>query len=73
MGKRAELCDTPKRREAKRAEWSETEVKKRAQAARDENWEKNLTEMTRVAEERITNGKLTAVANEIDDGALNRI
>ena len=51
----------------------ETEVKKRAQAAGDNNWENNLTEMIRVAEERSINMKLTAITKGINDGPLDRI
>ena len=36
--KGAELWDAQKRCEAGRAEWLETEVKKRAHAAEDDNW-----------------------------------
>ena len=41
--RRAELWDTPKRCEAGRVDWLEAEVKKRTQAAGDNNWEKNLS------------------------------
>ena len=54
---RTELWDAQKRCEEGCADWLEKEVKKRAQAAGDENWEKNLTEMIRVAEERSINRK----------------
>ena len=51
----------------------ENEVKKRALAAGDDNWEKNLNEMIRVAEERSINRKSTSITKGINGGALDRI
>ena len=51
----------------------ENEVKKRALAAGDDNWEKNLNEMIRVAKERSTNRKLTSITKGINEGALHCI
>ena len=70
---RVELWDTQKRCKAGRIEWLENKVKKRAQAAGDDNWEKNLNEMIRVAEERSTNRKLTSITKGINEGALHCI
>ena len=47
--KRANLWDVQKQSEARCAEWLETEVKKHAQAAEDDDCGKNFTEMIRVA------------------------
>ena len=70
---RTELWDAQKRCEEGCADWLEKEVKERAQAAGYENWEKNLTEVIRVAEERSINRKLTAIKKGINDDALDRI
>ena len=70
---RVELWDTQKRCEAGRIEWLENEVRKRAQAHGDDNWEKNLNDMIRVAEERSTNRKLVSITKGINDGVLDCI
>ena len=71
--RRVELWETQKRCEAARIDWLENEVKKQAQAAGDDNWEKNLNKMIRVAEERSINRKLTAITKGINNGALDQI
>ena len=68
--RRAELWEAQKRCEAGRIEWLETEVRKRAEAAGDKNWEKNLNEMIRVTEERGINRKLSAITKVINEGTL---
>ena len=70
---RVKLWDTQKRCETGRIEWLENEVRKRAQAHGDDNWEKNLNEMIRVAEERSTNRKLVSITKGINDGVLDCI
>ena len=67
------VLEAPKRCEAGRIEWLETEVRKRAKAAGDKNWEKNLNEMIRATEERGINRKLTALTKGINEGALGQI
>ena len=71
--RQAELWETQKQWEAGLIKWLENEVKKQAQAAGVNNWENNLNEMIRVAEERSINRKFTSITKGINDGALDRI
>ena len=68
-----ELWEAQKRCEAGRAEWLEREVRKRVQAAGDDNWKRNLTEMTRVTERRSINMKLTVITKGNNAVAFDRI
>ena len=59
--RRKDLWEAQKNAEENRAEWLKTEAKERARATGDEEWEKGLKNMLRVAESRSTNRKITAV------------